>query len=197
MKYSPEDFFKLKNKAVYTFLSIVTDLFLLTLSCFFSYYSRFFTDLFGKGKGTYAVDSKYVFYSIAFIIIAVIFIDIFKLYSLRNAYGGFDYYLEIILSIILGIFIIACYGYFIVGIILSRGWLLLLFILSTFLLLSGRVLGGIILKKWAAIYLIPASRISVGFVECIKALKNATRIKRKVIYGIFMMISDIVFFALA
>jgi exopolysaccharide biosynthesis polyprenyl glycosylphosphotransferase len=197
MRYSPEDFFRLRNRAVYAFLSIIIDLFLLAFSCFLSYYLRFFTALFGEGKETYTVSSSYVFYSIAFVIIAVIFIDIFKLYSLRNAYGGFDYYLEIILSIILGILIIACYGYFIGGFILSRAWLLILFVLSTFLLLFGKVLGGIILKKWAANYLIPASGIAVGFVECIRVLKNATRIKRKVIYGIFMVISDIVFFALA
>jgi exopolysaccharide biosynthesis polyprenyl glycosylphosphotransferase len=197
MRYSPEDFFRLRNRTVYAFLSVITDLFLLALGCFLSYYLRFFTALFGEDKGIYTVDNRYVFYSIAFIIITVIFIDVFKLYSLRNVYSGFEYYLEIILSIILGIFIIAGYGYFIGGIILSRGWLLLLFSLSTFLLLSGKFLGGIILKKWTAIYLIPASRTAVRFVECIRTLKNATRIKRKVIYGIFMMISDVIFFAIA
>lgn len=197
MRYSPEDFFRLRNRAVYAFLSILIDLFLLTLSCFLSYYFRFFTDFFGEGKGIYTIDSRYVIYSIAFIIIAVIFIDVFKLYSLRNAYTGFEYYLEIILSIIIGIVLIACYGYFIGGIILSRGWLSLLFILSAFLMFSSRVLGGIVIKKWTANYLIPASGTAVGFVECIRALKNVTRIKRKVIYGIFIMISDVVFFALA
>jgi len=197
MRYLTKDFFRLRNRVVFAFLSIITDFFLLVLGCFLSYYLRFFTDLFGKGKGTYTIDSRYVFYSIAFVVITVIFIDVFRLYSLRNAYSGFEYYLEIILSTILGVFIIAGYGYFIGGIILSRGWLLILFILSILLLLSGKFFSGIVLKKWAAIYPIPASRVSVGFVECIRALKNATRIKRKVIYGIFMMISDIVFFALA
>jgi len=197
MKYSPRDFYKLKNKAIYSFLSIISDLILLSFSCFLSYYLRFFTALFGKNKASYAIDNRYIYYSIAFVIIVVIIIDIFKLYSLKNIYSGFDYYFKLILSIVLSIMIIVGYSYFINSVILSRGWVLLLFSLSAFLLITGRVLMGIVLKKWAGGYFVPASIIAVGFVECIKALKNATRIKRKVVYGIFMMISDIIFFALA
>jgi exopolysaccharide biosynthesis polyprenyl glycosylphosphotransferase len=130
-------------------------------------------------------------------IIAVIIISAFRLYNLRNTYRGFDYYFKIILSIIASIVLIKLYSYFIGKFFLSKGWLLLIFSLSALLLISGRVLIGKVLKKWARNYFIPSSSIMVGFFECIRALKNATRIKRKVIYGLFMALSDIVFFGLA
>jgi len=197
MEYLPKDFYKLKNRVVYAFLSIVSDVILLSFSCFLSYYLRFFTTLFGINKPTYIINNRFIFYSIAFVIIIVIIIDIFKLYSLKNTHSGFDYYFKIILSIILSAILIICYSYFIEKSLLSRAWVLLLIGLSAFFLITGRVLMGIVLKKWARGYFIPASSIAVGFFECIRALKNATRIKRKVIYGLFMGLSDIIFFGLA
>jgi exopolysaccharide biosynthesis polyprenyl glycosylphosphotransferase len=197
MQYLPEDFYNIKNRVIYTVSAIFSDIVLLVFSCALAYYLRFFTILFGRHKATYIISSLYIYYSIAFIIITVILIDILRTYNLKNINTGFDYYFKIELSIVASIIIFVSYSYFIHHILLSRGWLLLLFIISSLLLLSSRFIAGFILKRWVRNYSIPSDTIAIGFIGCVKAMQYSTRLKRKLIYGTFMVINDIFFVGLA
>jgi exopolysaccharide biosynthesis polyprenyl glycosylphosphotransferase len=197
MQYLPEDFYNKKNRAIYAVSAILIDIVLLVFGCALAYYLRFFTALFGRNKPTYTLNSLYIYYSIAFIVITVVLIDVLRSYNLKNIYTGFDYYFKIVLSPVISIIIFVSYSYFIHHILLSRGWLLLLFILSALLLLAGRFITGIILKGWIRNYSIPSNTIAAGFIGCVKAMQDSTRLKRKVIYGAFVVINDIFFIGLA
>ena len=197
MVYTPMEFYRVKNKAIYASMTIVSDLILLAFSCFLSYFLWFYTAFFGLSKQSNTLDNIYIYYSIAFIILTVAIIDRFKSYNLKNVYSGFDYYLKIILSLVISTILIIGYSYFVNKIILSRAWILLLFILSVLFLISKRLLEGMILRKWAGYYQIPENIFVVGFFNCLIALKKVTRMKRKVIYGIFIIINDILFIVLA
>jgi exopolysaccharide biosynthesis polyprenyl glycosylphosphotransferase len=197
MQYLPENFYSIKNRVIYTVSAILSDIFLLIVSSILSYYLRYYTALFGRNKAIYGIDDRYVYYSIAFIVITVVLIDVLRSYNLKNIYTGFDYYFKVVLSIAISIALLVSYSYFINHILLSRGWLLLLFISGVLLLFAGRLVTGVILKKWIKNYSIPSDTMAVGLIGCIKAMQFTTRLKRKVIYGTFMMISDIFFVGLS
>ena len=172
MQYFPEDFYSLKNRAIYATSIILSDLVLFIAGSVLAYYLRFFTILFGENKATYTINMYYVYYSIAFVVITVIIIDILRSYNIKSIYTGFDYYLKIELSLVLSIIILVAFSYFVQGILLSRGWILLLFAINSLFILSSRMVEGLIVKRWVHYYGIPLEKVAVGFVECLRAMQR-------------------------
>lgn len=79
----------------------------------------------------------------------------------------------------------------------SRIWLASVFILSTLLLFLSKLVIGAITKIILTNNNYDTSQIFLTVSENISALKYLSRLRKKVIYGIILLISDIIFLALA
>ena len=186
-----KDSFGKRNKIFYGFLLAVNDLIFIALSCFLSYYLRFYTTLFGKGKPTYSISDSYIFYSIIFILVVIIISFLFRLYSWNNVYKEPGYYLKILIPPILSIIIIIIFGQLYESFPFSRIWLATLFFFSLVLLFSSRLVLGMVTKKIFKKSEILTDDLIFEIGENSKALRNVSRIKKKTIYGIFLIVNDV------
>lgn len=187
-----------RAKIFYGFLLVVNDFIFLSLSCFLAYYLRFYTKIFGSQRPpTYTVDNKYVIYSLIFIGIVIAISFLIRLYSFNLIYRDPVYYLKIlsppILSIISVIIISQVYESF----IFSKIWIATLIVLSLLLMFLSRYIIGIITKKVFIKSRNYDIEILAGFNENLKAIKDLSRFRKKIVYGILLLISDIIFLTLA
>ncbi len=187
--------YSLRSRIFYGFLLAVSDLIFLALSCFISYYIRFFSDAFGKA--TYSISSSYVIYSIVIIISIIIILLLFRLYDLKHIYKGPVFYPKAILSVFLVTIIIYYLARFISGLYFSRLYVGLLFAFGVILLFISRFIIGVATKRIFKIIGIPYDGLVVGVVDNLKIFKSLKRTRKKVIYGFILGFNDIVFLAIA
>ncbi|TET09631.1 MAG: sugar transferase [Candidatus Atribacteria bacterium] len=195
MEGSLKKTYSLKSRIFYGFLLAVSDLIFLALSCFISYYIRFFSDAFGKA--TYSISSSYVIYSIVIIISIIIILLLFRLYDLKHIYKGPIFYPKAILSVFLGTIIVYYLARFISGLYFSRLYVGLLFAFGVILLFISRFIIGVATKRIFKIIGIPYDGLVVGVVDNLKIFKSLKRTRKKVIYGFILGFNDIVFLAIA
>ena len=188
----------LRNKILYGFLLVINDIIFLSLSCFFAYYLRFYTKIFGSSRlPTYTVNNNYIVYSLIFIGIVIAISFLIRLYSYNLIYRDPVYYLKILSPPVLSIISVIIIGQLYEGFPFSKIWIAILIVLYLILIFFSRYFIGIITKK---IFVKPGTydiEILTGFNENLKAIKDLSRLRKKLIYGIWLLISDIIFLALA
>jgi len=197
MQNSQKQIFSLKTRIFFGFMLVVNDLLIVALSCFLSYYIRFYTRIFTVNELSFAVSDNYIFYSIIFIII-IIFVSLaFNLYSLNNVYRSPVYYPAALMTTILSTVVIYFSGRMLSDLYFSRIFITLLFVISTLLLFLSRFIISIIAKNFFRKAGVPDGEFVAGIGENIKVIGRLPRSKKKTIYGITLVINDIVFLALA
>lgn len=197
MQNSQKKVFSIKTKVLFGFILVVNDLLMVALSCFLSYYIRFYTRIFTVNELSFTISDNYIIYSVIFIIIIIFVSFIFNLYSLNNVYRSPVYYPSALIVTVLGTVAIYFSGRIFGGLYLSRIFIALLFVISTILLFSSRYVIGIITKKIFRKMGIPDREFLAGIGENIKVMRRLPRSKKKIIYGITLVINDIIFLALA
>ena len=187
-----------RDKIFYGFLLVINDIIFLSLSCFLAYYLRFYTKIFGSLRPpTYAVDNKYITYSLIFIGIAIAISFLIRLYSSNLIYRDPVYYLKILTPPVLSIISVIVIGRAYESFPFSKVWIATLIVLSLLLMFSSRYVIGIITKKVFVRSGTYDIEILAGFNENLKAIKDLSRFRKKIIYGVFLLISDMVFLILA
>jgi exopolysaccharide biosynthesis polyprenyl glycosylphosphotransferase len=197
MQDTRKNIYSLKTRITFGLMLIVSDSLFLALSCFFSYYIRFYTRIFGVNELSYTINDKYLLYSLIFILIMVFLSFAFNLYSLNNVYRGPIYYPSVLIVAILGTVAIYFSGRVFSGLFFSRIWISLLFILGIVFLFLSRFAIGIAAKKIFKGLGIPHSEFAAGISENIRIIKNLPRFKKKLIFGFVLVINDIIFISLA
>lgn len=187
-----------RDKIFYGFLLVINDIIFLSISCFLAYYLRFYTKIFGSQRPpTYVVDNKYIIYSLIFIGIVIAISFLIRLYNYNLIYSDPVYYLKILTSPILSIISVIIIGRAYESFPFSRIWIAALIILSLLLMFLSRYVVGIITKK---VYVRSGTydiEILAGFNENLRAIKDLSRFRKKLVYGIFLLISDTIFLVLA
>lgn len=128
------------KKVIYGLILVFNDIVFLAIAFFLSYYLRFYIGILGEVAKVYYIEANYSFYSIVFILSAVLIFSIFRLYNWDQIYKGSGYYSRIVKGIIINIIVIILAGYIFELFTFSRKWILLLFIFSTFLILTSRLI---------------------------------------------------------
>ena len=187
-----------RDKIFYGFLLVINDIILLSLGCFLAYYLRFYTKIFGSQRiPTYVVDNRYVIYSLIFIGIVIAISFLIRLYNFNLIYRDPVYYLKILASPVLSIISVIIIGRLYEGFPFSKIWIVTLIVLCLILMFLSRYVIGIITKKILVKSGIYDIEILAGFSENLKAIKDLSRFRKKVVYGILLLISDMIFLALA
>jgi len=179
------------------FLLAASDIIFSALSCFFAYYLRFFTKVFGKSKPTYLVDNKYIFYSLIFIGVVVLAALLLRLYFWNSIYKEPTYYMKLIAPPISAIIIMVSFGRIYEKFPFSKLWIASLLGLSLIFLIFSRLIFGMITKSVLNRIGYDTGGILAGISENVGALKDLTRFKNKLIYGVILLITDILFLGLA
>jgi len=179
------------------FLLAASDIIFSTLSCFLAYYLRFFTKVFVKNNPTYLVDNKYIFYSLVFIGVVVLVALLLRLYFWNSIYKEPTYYLKLIAPLISAIIIMVSFGRIYEKFPFSKLWIASLFVLSLIFLIISRLIFGMVTKAVLNRTGYDTSGMLVSIRDNIEALKDLTRFKKKLIYGVTLLITDILFLGLA
>ena len=166
-----KSFKRTHKKVIYGLILGFNDIVFLAIAFFLSYYLRFYIGILGEVAKLYYIEANYIFYSIVFILSAVLIFLIFRLYNWDQIYKGSGYYSRIIKGIIINIIVIILAGYLFEQFTFSRKWILLLFIFSTFLILTSRLIIELTTIKLLQKMDIKSGTIIVGIGE------NANRIK--------------------
>jgi len=184
-------------KIIYGLVLLLNDVIILAFSCFFSYYLRFFTKIFKTVELAYKIDATYVHFSIYFVLVTIIVLSIFRLYNIQRSYSKPTYYLKLIISVVIGIVVFIIVWLIFADFPFSRIWILLLFLTSVILIIFSRLIIAIATRS----YFIKTGRkidnmyFSIG--ENLKIIKNFSRLRKKIIYGIFLVFNDLFFLILS
>ena len=189
-------FYKLsrnKQKAIYGIGLAINDILFLGASYYAAYFIRFYTNLFAPSLVSYTIDERYVFYSLIYIGFSLIAFLLFGLYSFDKIYIGPNKYLKIIASIIVSVSLTIGFGKIFEGYPFSRIWISFLLLISSILLILSRDFYGIITKKILKNIKNPPKPLIIGFGENFIVMAGLSRKVKKVLYGLFLIINDVIF----
>ena len=186
--------YTIRLNIIYGFLLFIIDLFFLIVSFILTYYLRFYTDIFGITAMSYSISNRYILYSLIIIAATVILLVFFNLYNLRKIYKNLYYYPQIIIILIISTILIYLSARLFDNLYLSRIWIVLFLLFSIILISVSRFIFAwvtrIVFKKTG----IPHKGMMISFLDYLRVFKENTRIKKKVAYGVILVINDIVFF---
>ncbi len=131
---------RIKKKAFYGIILVINDCILLSLCFYLSYFIRFQTGDFASSGQIANLDFNYKFYSIVFIITALIILYAFRLYDWDKIYKGSGYYSRLLKAIVYNIIAIILVGYIFNLFTFSRKWIGLLLLLSIVFIFISRFL---------------------------------------------------------
>lgn len=189
-----------RYRIFYGFLFLINDIVFLSFGCFLSYYLRFYTRIFGSQRiPTYTVDNKYVVYSLIFVGVIIAISFLIRLYDFASIYDDLVlvYYLKILVPPFLSVISIIIIGLLYRDFPFSKTWIAVLILICTILMFFSRYVIGIITKKIFIKLGTYDIKIPSGFSENLKAMKDLSRFRKKIMYGTSLLISDIIFLALA
>jgi hypothetical protein len=178
-------------------LLAVNDIVFSALACFLAYYLRFFTKVFGKGKPTYLVENRYILYFLIFIGVVVLVSLLLRLYFWNSINREPIYYMKLIAPPIIAVIIMVSFGRIYERFPFSKLLIASLLVLSLAFLLFSRLILGLITKAVLLKAGYDTGGMLAGIRENVGALKNLTRFKKKLIYGVVLLLTDILFLALA
>ena len=173
------------------FILFCCDIFVLIISLFFAYYLRFYTSIFTLTNQSNTIDKKYLLYSLIFIAAVLFFNVIFKLYNF-GVYKDPFYYVKVIIPPFIGIITVFLTARFYESFALSRLWIFFVLLFCIIFLLFIRYLLARVTKSFLKKRGYSNISIIWNYIDNIEALKSLKRKTQKIIYGIFLMISDIV-----
>ena len=183
-----------KNKlANIGFILFFNDLIFLALAGFLAYYIRFYTKIFRVIEFSYTINYTYIYFSLIFIGLIIIISACFKLYIFKSIYSKPTHFLRLIFSVLISATIFIVLWFVLNSFMFSRIWLLLFFALGIFLLILSRSLISIFIGSKLKNSGFPTYLYFFGFGENLKILKNLSRLKKKIIFGLFLVINDILF----
>ncbi|MCD4670146.1 MAG: sugar transferase [Actinomycetia bacterium] len=191
------------NKSVNTgikvrcfFILFINDIVFLILSGLLTYYLRFYTSFFGRYEPISGIDPGYVLYSLVFICTILAMMAIFKVYNWAYIYNGMIYYIKIMGSIMIGSAATLSFGWFRDSFYFSKVWILInIFFSLVFIILSRYFIGLYISKNLIRRGNI-LKEIIYKFSDCLRSLKFLSRIRKKVFYGIILVINDCILLSL-
>lgn len=163
------------KKIFYGIFLVVSDLVFFSISYYLSYYLRFYTTIFGISRATYSIDENYIFYSIIFIFSAIFIFYLFRLYNWDNIFRGSGYYTRVLKAIGVNIIVIIILGYFIETFSFSRIWILLLFLITSFLLICSRLIVQEATEKLLRKFGLSSRTLIVGIGENARRIENSLR----------------------
>lgn len=181
----------------YGFLLAFNDIVFLSFSCFLAYYLRFFTKFFGSSKPTYLIDGKYLFYSFIFIAFFIVISAAIRLYNIKIIYSNPTYYLKMLVPPIAAVIITVIFGRLYERFPFSRLWIASLIILSLFFFIASRYVVALITKKFVVSIGIKNIKVIAGIGDNLIAIQELPRLKKKFVYGIILLISDVISLALS
>ena len=181
-----------RQKFIFGFFLFLNDLFFLTLSGFLAYFIRFYTKIFREIEFAFTINPIYVYFSIIFIALVLISLACLKLYSFNSIYSKPTHYLRIILAVIIATVIFVPLWISLNDFLFSRIWLLLFFAFSVLFLVLSRSLISIFVRHKLTISGFPTSLYFFGLGENLKIFRNFSRLKKKIIYGVLLVINDVV-----
>ncbi len=129
---------RIKKKTLYGIILVINDCILLSLCFYLSYFIRFQTGDFASSGQIINLDFNYRFYSVVFIITALVIIYAFRLYDWDKIYKGSGYYSRLMRAIIYNIIAIILVGYIFNLFTFSRKWIGLLALLSIVFIFISR-----------------------------------------------------------
>ena len=175
---------------------LLADSAVIAFSLFLAYYLRFYTNYFPAAPQAFTIDKSYIIYSLIFIAAVLFFSLILRLYNLTIYIDSF-YYLKILIPPFLGIIVVVAAGRFYEGFPFSRLWILFIFIFSLAILFFTRFAYARITKNLLKKSGYSDVKIIWDYDDNIQAIKSLARKTQKILYGIFLLLADIVLLALA
>ena len=182
-----------KLRTVYGFVLLINDLIFLSLAAFLAYYIRFYTKIFTVIEFYHVVNRTYLIFTLIFIGITVIISLIFMLYSWRSIYSNPNYYLRIIITVIISTVILIILWLIFNHFLFSRIWLALFFIFSLFLLVFSRAFIAIFTRKSLQKTGIQTKEFFFGLGENLKLFRSFSRLKKKLTFGFLLVLNDVIF----
>ncbi len=131
---------RIKKKAFFGIILVINDCILLSLCFYLSYFIRFQTGDFAISGQIAYLDFDYKFYSIIFIVLALVIMYAFRLYDWDKIYKGSGYYSRLLKAIVYNIIAIILVGYIFNLFTFSRKWIGLLVLLSIVSIFISRFL---------------------------------------------------------
>ena len=184
-------------KVSYGVLLVLSDIVFAGLSCFLAYLLRFYTDLFNPVSQSFKPDIDYISYSLIFTGSVVLFGIILRLYNLRTIYRDPFYYLKVFAPPVLGILLMLLVGRVYESFPFSRLWILFVILFSIFFIFLSRYFIGLGTKRYLRSSRFSKVDIIWGFEDNIAAIRSLSRLNQKIMYGISLLISDIILLALS
>ncbi|MCJ7472755.1 MAG: sugar transferase [Actinobacteria bacterium] len=189
--------YTVRLRSIYGFLLFIIDLFFLLFSCFLAYYLRFYTDIFGTTTISHSISGQYLFYSLIITGSIIVLFAVFKLYSINKIYRDLYYYLELIIILITGIVIIYFSARLMGGFYFSRIWIGLFSVFGVISIVVSRFILAMITRAVFKKSGVACERLIISFLDYLRVFKKNTRIKKKITYGIILVINDIIFLGIA
>ena len=190
------DGIKKSFKAWHGIVLCLADIAAVALSIFLTYYLRFYTKIFSVIPQSYTIDKSYIIYSLIFIGAAIFFYLVLRLYNF-TIYNDSFYYLKIFIPPIASIIIVIVVGRLYENFAFSRIWILLLFIFSLVILFFTRFAYGRITKNLLKKKGYSNLKIIWDYDDNIEAVKLLSMKTQKILYGIFLLLADIVLLAIS
>jgi len=176
-----EKFTRAKKKILAGLMLVINDIIFLAASFYLAYYLRFYTRIFSESILAYTLDNNYVFYSIIFIVSALIIFYLSKLYNLDAIYRGSGYYYRIVRSFIIDIVIIIVIGYLFERFTFSRIWISLLIVIGILLLTLSRFIIEICSQKILKKFDVLSKTMIIGIGENGRRIENT--FKKQSLWG--------------
>ncbi|MHB1375904.1 MAG: sugar transferase [Candidatus Humimicrobiaceae bacterium] len=183
-----------KKLFAFGFILFFNDLIFSALAGFLAYFIRFYTKIFRIIEFSYTINYKYIYFSLIFVALIIVISACFKLYVFKSIYSKPTHFLRLIFSVLIAATVFIILWFIINNFMFSRIWLLLFFVLDIFLLVLSRSLISIFIRRSLKNSGFPTHLYFFGFGENLKILKNLSRFKKKIIFGLFLIINDILFF---
>ncbi len=192
-KYLDYYLFEKKHIFLYTLILIFADIFALSAAAVLSYYLRFYTKIFSDILFANTINKTYLASVIIFIAGALVIIALFGLYRPNRIYLRPTYYFRILISVIVASLLFVIFWIIFVDFLFSRIWFALFFSFSVLFIVTIRGIIAVISREKLKEKKGDVSNYYFGIGENLKIAKEFSRLKKKIIYGIFLFVNDVVF----
>ena len=182
-----------KLRVVYGFILFFNDLVFLCAAGIISYYLRFYTKIFRDILYAYSINKTYLTASIIFISGVLLIFSLFRLYNISKCYSKPAHYLKIITSIVIASILFIVSWIVLVDFLFSRIWFALFFAFAIIFIVFSRAVIAAALKNKLIKSGIDVSNLYFGIGENLKIFKNYSRLKKKIIYSILLIVNDVIF----
>ncbi len=180
------------SRIFYVIILLLNDLICLGAAASLSYYLRFYTKIFRDILFAYTINETYVTAIIIYIFGVLILFAIFGLYSPNKIYLKPNYYFKILISVVIASVFFVVLWIVLVDFLFSRIWFALFFTFSVLFLVVSRSFIAVLTRNRLCSQSIDVTNFYFGIGENLKVFENFSRLKKKIIYGILLVINDVI-----